>query len=248
VSLGPELLLVAAGGLVAGIVNVTAGGGSLLTVPLLILLGLPATEANGTNRLALVVQNVPAVRTFRGGGVSEWGRGLRLAAVALPGTVAGAILGVRVDDRLFERVLGVALLVMLFFVLRRTRPSDRTPVDASPRLSTYLAFAGLGFYAGFLQAGIGFLIMFSLVALEGLDLVRTNAVKVTFVLLMQAVALAVFAIGGKVQPAAGLVLAAGNATGAWIAVRLSLSRGERFIRPVLAAAVVAFAAKMLLFP
>ena len=117
-----QVPLIALAGVAAGVANVSAGGGSLLTVPLLIFLGLPGPVANGTNRVALIAQNLSAVRSFRGGQVSEWGRGLRLAAVALPGAAAGAVVGVKIGDQLFRQVLGVALLGMLAFTFLRPKP------------------------------------------------------------------------------------------------------------------------------
>jgi uncharacterized membrane protein YfcA len=243
-----QALLVALAGLVAGMVNVSAGGGSLLTVPLLIFLGLPGPVANGTNRIALIAQNIAAIRTFRGGGVTEWRRGWRLALVALPGAAAGAVVGVTIDDQLFRKILGVTLLVFLAFVLMRpNREGGATPPGARPRPLTLAAFTLIGFYVGFLQAGVGFLIIFALVGFERLDLVRTNAVKVTVILILQVLALGIYIAGGAVRWIPGLTLALGNTLGAWIAVRLSLRRGERFLRPALAVCLLAFATKLLFF-
>jgi uncharacterized membrane protein YfcA len=113
---------------------------------------------------------------------------------------------------------------------------------------TLASFAVIGLYAGFLQAGVGFLIIFTLVTFERLDLLRTNAAKITVILLLQIVALAIFAYGGKVRWLPGLILALGNTLGGWIGVRLSLSRGERYLRPALAVCVVAFAVKLIVAP
>jgi uncharacterized membrane protein YfcA len=247
-SLG-QALLVALVGVVAGVANVSAGGGSLLTVPMLIFTGLPGPVANGTNRIALVLQNAVAIRTFRGGGVSEWRRSLPLTLAALPGVALGAWLGVVIDDHLFRRLLGVVLLVMLGFVLSRPR-SRGVPAapSAAPRAATLVSFAFIGFYSGFIQAGVGFLFIFALVTFEHLDLVRTNAVKVTAILAFQVLALAVYAWGGKVVWIPGLTLGIGNMLGGWLGVRLSLSRGERYLRPAIAVCVVAFAVKLIFFP
>jgi uncharacterized membrane protein YfcA len=244
-----QAILVASVGLVAGVANVSAGGGSLLTVPMLIFTGLPGPVANGTNRIALIVQNLVAVRTFRGGGISERRRSLPLTLVALPGVALGAWVGVIIEDQLFRRLLGAVLLVMLGFVLARPRARDRASRAARhPRAPTLLAFVFIGFYSGFIQAGVGFLFIAVLVLVERLSLVRANAVKVTVILAFQLLALAIYAWGGKVAWLPGLVLAAGNGLGGWLGVRLSLSRGERYLRPAIAVCVVAFAIKLLLFP
>jgi uncharacterized membrane protein YfcA len=243
-----QVPLIALAGVAAGIANVSAGGGSLLTVPLLIFLGLPGPVANGTNRVALIAQNISAVRSFHGGQVSEWGRGLRLAAVALPGAALGAVVGVRIGDQLFRQLLGVALLGMLAFTFLRPRPRQQTHQGrVRLRPATLLSFAFIGFYSGFIQAGVGFLIMFALVGFEGLDLVRTNATKVKVILVLQVLALAIYVAGGMVRWIPGLILAVGTAFGAWLAVRLSLSRGERYLKPALAVCVTVFAIKLIFF-
>ncbi len=233
-------------GLVAGFFNVTAGGGSLLTLPLLILYGLPAPVANGTNRVALVAQNLVAVPTFRRGGV----RGLRatwlLIAVALPGAILGALAGATVSDALFKKVLGVLILALAVVVV--TRPPEHEP-DAEPvkryRPVTYLAFVLLGLYAGFVQAGIGFLIVFALAGLERFPLLRAHAFKVTVVLALQSVALVVFVLLGKVMWGVGLLLAVGLAAGGYVGARIALESGERVLRVLLVAASAALALKLL---
>ncbi|UCF68121.1 MAG: sulfite exporter TauE/SafE family protein [Acidobacteriota bacterium] len=236
-------------GVVAGFFNVTAGGGSLLTVPLLILYGLPGPLANGTNRVALVAQNLVAVPTFRLGGV----RGLRHSGVlmlaALPGAIAGAWTGAVIDDALFRRLLGGLMIAMTAVVLIRPRgEADTSIVRTRFRLLTLLAFVMLGFYAGFIQAGIGFLIVFALVGLERFPLVRAHAFKVALVLVLQLAALPVFAAHGKVNWPIGILLAVGLAIGGFAGARVALKSSERVLRWLLAAAALGLALRLLLFP
>ncbi|RMF75734.1 MAG: sulfite exporter TauE/SafE family protein [Acidobacteria bacterium] len=234
-------------GLVAGIANVTAGGGSMLTVPLMILLGLPGPVANGTNRVALIAQNLVAVPTFRAGGIRGLRRLAPLIALALPGAAAGAWLGAVIPDAAFRRVLGAAVLVLAVLVIVRPRPpaGDAGPDGDGFRPLTWLAFALLGVYAGFLQAGIGFMIVFVLAGLEGLPLVRCHAFKVFVVLCLQAVALPVFAWHGLVAWGHGLVLAVGLGLGGFVGARLTLAAGERVLRVILGVAAVALAVRLL---
>jgi hypothetical protein len=233
-------------GAVAGFMNVTAGGGSLLTVPLMVVFGLPSPVANGTNRLALIVQNVIAVRTFRRGGV----RGLRrvgpLIALAVPGALLGAWAGVVISDELFRRVLGILMIAVTAVIFLRP-PSHRSLGDEpSPyRAATLASFAALGFYAGFVQAGIGFFITLALAGLERFPLVRAHAFKVSIVLCLQAVALPVFALGGKVAWGPGLLLAIGLSAGGFAGAHTALRSGERFLKLLLAACALALAVRML---
>jgi uncharacterized membrane protein YfcA len=243
----PGVLAVIGTGLVAGFFNVTAGGGSLLTLPLLILLGLPAPLANGTNRVALVVQNLVAVPTFRRGGV----RGLRaawlLVACALPGTILGAWAGATVSDAVFRRVLGVLMLALTAVILLRPPSRHGPPFEENPRFraATLVAFALLGLYAGFVQAGIGFLITLALAGLERFPLLRAHAFKVTVVLALQSVSLVIFAGMGQVSWSFGALLSLGLATGGWLGARLALRSGEPVLRILLVVGAVALGVRML---
>ena len=89
-------------GIVAGFLNVMAGGGSVITLPLLIFLGLDSPLANGTNRLAIFIQTISSMISFKQENVSDFKTSLKLAACALPGAIAGAILAVKIDSILFQ--------------------------------------------------------------------------------------------------------------------------------------------------
>lgn len=233
--------LLIVGGAVAGFVNVLAGGGSFLTVPLLVMLGLPATVANGTNRLAVFVQNVAAVAGFRSEGISGIRLGVRLLPPVLAGSWLGAYVASEVPDELFARVFGVAMLLVLPFVLRK----PRVPTPGSSRtlsLPVHLAlYFGLGFYGGAIQAGVGIPLLLALVATGGLDLVRANSVKVVVIAALTAVALLQFLWAEKVWLGYGLVLAVGTGIGGYAASRLGARVGDRLIRPFLLVAVVVLA-------
>lgn len=237
---------VLATGFVAGFFNVTAGGGSLLTLPLLVLLGLPGPVANGTNRLALVVQNLVAVPTFRRGGVRGMRRHARLVLAAVPGALLGAWAGATISDPLFRRVLGLLMIAMTAVVLARPGGADGRDPATRPRLATWLSFAGIGLYAGFIQAGVGFLIVFALAGIERMPLVRAHAFKVATVLALQVLALPVFAWHGKVSWGLGALLAVGLAAGGFVGARLTLRSGERVLRYLLAAAALALSLRLLL--
>jgi len=234
-----------AAGAVAGFFNVTAGGGSMLTLPVLVLAGLPPTVANGTNRLALIVQNLVAVPTFRRGGVRGLRTAVPLALCGLPGALVGAYLGATMSDVLFRKLLGVTILVMTAVIVLRppSARGDEIP-DGSTRLATKIAFFGLGFYAGFIQAGIGFLIVIALSAFERFPLVKIHALKIAFVLVMQVGALVVFAAHGKVALVPGAILAAGLAIGGYAGALVTLRGDERLLRAILVAASLALAIRM----
>jgi uncharacterized membrane protein YfcA len=243
-----HVLLLFAVGAVAGVLNVLAGGGSLLTLPVLLFLGLPAALANGTNRVAILVQNIVAVDGFRSRGMLP----LRLALVctgpALLGGALGAQLAVDMDDQLFRRILaGVMLGVCVIMIVdpaRRLR-FDPARLGAVRTAALVATFFVIGVYGGFIQAGVGFLIITGLLV-HGLDLVRINAVKVFVVGAFTVTALAVFIRNGQVDWPLGLALAAGNATGGWLGARLAVSKGHDWIRRLVLVVVVVFALRLLL--
>ncbi len=239
-----EGALLVAGGLVAGIVNTLAGGGSLLTVPLLVMLGLPGTVANGTNRVGVLVQCLVATWGFRREGVSELRSAARVLAPMVAGSAVGAVAVSRLADETFERVFGVLMVLLLVPTLRRGGEPDAEAARAWPPWLSALVFFGIGLYAGAFQAGVGIALLFAL-SHAGSDLVRANAVKVVVVAVVTAVAVPVFIAEGQVDWGPAVVLAGGFLVGGALGARLAVRGGERVIRPVLAAAVVALAGRMI---
>jgi uncharacterized membrane protein YfcA len=246
-----QLCLLSAIGVVAGFLNVMAGGGSLLTVPVMVFMGVPGPVANGTNRIAILAQNVTAVTAFFRRGFADFKLSLSLAACSLPGAAVGAMIGTRLEGVWFNRVLALimvgVLLIMAFGGRKKDRDTRGEP-DRRQLILGHLCMVGVGFYGGFIQLGIGFIIMPVLHRVMGLDLVRTNMHKVFIVMTYTVVALAVFASQVEILWVAGLALALGNSIGGWIATNLQVDRGEGLISLVLNVVLVAFIVKLLFFP
>ena len=238
-----DALLLVGGGLFAGVINTLAGGGSMLSVPLLVLLGLPGTVANGTNRVGILIQNGIAAATFRGQGVSGFqAAGPILLPVAL-GAVVGAGVASRIPDALFERIFGVLMLLLLVPMLLGAKPKDRERPEPPSGLFRWLVFVGIGLYGGAFQAGVGLFLVFAL-HFAGFDLVRANAAKVVVNFCFTLLALPVFVLAGQVAWIPALALGAGFAGGGVLGARLAVRGGERLIRPVLVVCVVALAGRM----
>ena len=254
-------LLLFAAGVVAGTINVLAGGGSFLTLPLLIFLGLPPTVANGTNRIAILVQNAGAVWSFDRHGVMDWSWIRRAALPALAGAGFGTWAAIRIGDASFQRILALlmaafAVVILLDPLRGRLTRSARAGGGSGgedtvrPRLSGAafsIAFFTAGMYGGFVQAGMGFFIL-ALAMLSGLDLVKGNALKVLVVLVYTPLALALFAAAGKVDWGMGVALAGGNLLGGLLGTHLTVLKGHAWVKRVVVVMILVFAVKLWIVP
>ncbi len=238
-----ETLSLFAVGTIAGFVNVLAGGGSSLTLPALILLGLDGATANGTNRIAIVMQNIFAISGFQQNKKNEFAQSLKFSLFTLPGAIVGAIVAVNLQDLWFKRVLSVVIVfVIVSMFLPRPQQSSSKRVN---KVWLYLALFGVGFYGGFIQVGVGFILMATLFHLAKFDLIRVNVYKVFIVLVYTLPALVVFVVSGNVNWLWGLILAAGNGLGGWIGAHVTVRKGEKTIKMVLVFALLFMVLKML---
>lgn len=243
-------VLVVLVGIAAGFINTIAGSGSLLTLPLLIFLGLPANVANGTNRIGVLLQSLVATGSFKQKRVFEWKEGVWLTIPATIGSFAGAALAINLDDELMNRIIGGLLIFMFLLMLykpERWIKSHDKAAKVKPSFLQILIFFGIGLYGGFIQAGVGFFLLAGLVLGAGYDLLKANAIKVLIVLAFTAVALAVFIYNNQVDYKLGLILGLGSMIGAWIATHVAIKKGSEFIRWFVLVAVFVFAVKLLFF-
>ncbi len=243
--IGPWLGYVAlfAAGAVAGTLNVIAGGGSFLTLPVLIFLGLPPSIANGTNRVAIFLQNVGAVWSFKRFGVLDTRSLLWAAVPATLGAIPGTWLALAISDRAFQKTL--ALLMVAVTVWTLWSPGYK-PGSTEAKTRFWALGAGFfvaGLYGGFVQAGVGFLLLAG-TSLAGLDLVRGNAVKVLAVLCFTSISLGIFAWQGRVDWWLGLCLAGGNVLGGLLGARLTVLKGHGWVKNVVTVTILIFAVKL----
>jgi uncharacterized membrane protein YfcA len=235
-----EISLLIAVGLVAGVVNTLAGGGSLLTVPLLVILGLPGTIANGTNRVGVLAQCAVACWRFDAEGISEFRSSLPLLPPVILGSIIGAASAAHIPDQLFEQIFAGIMLVLLIPILRGVKlPSARSAPRWSP-LTTSIVLFGVGLYGGAVQAGVGLLLLFALNR-AGFDLVRANAIKIVVVTALAAVAVPVFVFERQVAWLPAAFVSIGFTAGAALGARIAVVGGETAIRRALALAVFALA-------
>ncbi|MFQ5615455.1 MAG: sulfite exporter TauE/SafE family protein [Anaerolineales bacterium] len=241
-------LAVIAAGFTAGFINTLAGSGSLVTLPLLIFVGLPATVANGTNRVAILLQNVVGVSSFRRQKALDVRGALMLGIPAVIGSIVGANIAVNLNETAMRRVLGAIMMLMLVVILLRPKrwlQGELEQITEWPSWQQLALFFFSGIYGGFIQAGVGIFLLAGLVLGIGYGLVRANAVKVGIVLFFTIFALFVFLINGQVNWGVGLILAIGNMLGAWVGTKVAVEKGAVWVRRLLIAVVVVSAANLL---
>ncbi len=241
---GIHVVVLLGGGLVAGVINAMAGGGSLLTVPLLVFAGVPGNVANGSNRVGVLANSLTASNTFRRLGVAGVGGIARILAPAVAGALVGSVVVSQLADDTFEQVFGFIMIPILILSLRKPNVAAMADRPQWPTWLTSTVFFAIGLYGGAFQAGVGLMMIVAL-SRAGVDLVIANHIKVMVTFVFTVFALPVFIINGNVDWAPALVLAAGLAAGGYIGARITVAGGERIIRPVLIVAVLVFAGRLL---
>jgi hypothetical protein len=237
-------------GILAGFLNTVAGGGSLLTLPLMIFMGLDSVVANATNRVAIIFQNIFAVAGFKSKGVFIYPYGIYLGLASITGAVIGAKISVEIDSDLFNKILAIIMVaVVVWTILDRSGNSDETKERLDKRHQIYgvIMFFFIGIYGGFIQAGVGFLIIAGVTIVNRLSLVKTNSLKVLAALMYTSSALIVYIIEDKINWTWGLTLAVGNSAGGWIASRWSVKKGDKWIKRVLFVTVIVLAISLWFF-
>ncbi len=244
-----EIVYLVLVGFIAGIINTLAGGGSVLTLPMLIFMGLPPAMANGTNRIGVFVNTIFGVFGFKSKGVAIVKQGFYWGLAATLGSVIGALWAVDIKGETFNRILGFVILFVVFITV--FKPKARTLL--AERLHgkyfwwSMLAFFFIGIFGGFIQAGTGFFILLVLTQINQLNLVKSNALKLLIVAVYTVAALAIFIYHGQVNWYYGLILAAGQAAGAWLASRWSVKKDDVWIRGFLVVVAIAMAVKLWFF-
>ncbi len=221
-----QIILLVGTGLLAGVINTLAGGGSNLTLPALMIMGMPADIANGTNRVGVVMQSLVSALGFRKHDklpVNDLGP---IMLPTLVGGVLGAIAASFAPAAILKPLLLIAMVSMTLVMLLKPSviavPEGTQPFLMSERPLAWLWLAGAGFYGGFVQAGVGFILITALAGTLRYDLVRTNALKVACSFAFTLIALIIFAWQDQVRWLPGLVLACGTMTGAHLAVKFAI--------------------------
>ncbi|MDX2245640.1 MAG: sulfite exporter TauE/SafE family protein [Bacteroidia bacterium] len=219
-----QWVLFAVAGIITGVINTLAGSGSLITLPLFIFLcGLSAPVANGTNRIGALIQNVVGVYSLRKTGQLEMKGSVWLLVPIVIGGIAGALVATDLNEEAMNYTLGGLMVFMLFVLLLDTKRWIReSAVDEkrNKRPVTLLIFLAIGFYGGFIQAGVGIFLLAALVLSAHYSLVAANGIKLLVVGLINIPSLIIFLYYDQVHIVFGLLMALFQAIGAVIGVKV----------------------------
>ncbi len=239
-------------GVTAGCLNTVAGGGSLLTLPIMIFIGLDPHQANATNRIGIFGSTFFATRGFASKGYPPNKYSLSLGIAALIGAMIGAYISTEVPEDILVKVIsGVIVFASIAIIFNRNEESADAIINESKgRKGMGIAlFFFFGVYGGFIQAGVGFLMIASLGLLHHYSLTKINSYKVLITCIFTVAALGIFIWKGNVMWIHGLALASGTATGGWLMSRWSTtSAGMKWVKPILVIMLIAMAINLWFFP
>lgn len=228
-----EILALIISGVLVGFINTLAGGGTIISLSLFMFMGIPADVANGTNRIAVILQNFTSTTSFKRQKLLDTKKAVKLAIPTTLGSILGAQLSVSINESTFRIALGFVMLMMVYFILAKPDKWIKGQLELQNKNITvlqYLLFFAIGIYGGFIQVGVGYFLLAGIVLGAGFDLIKANAIKCFVVLCYTVFALLVFILNDKVNWQVGLVHSIGNITGAFIASKYALTWGAGFIR------------------
>tara|TARA_Y100001936_G_scaffold243126_1_gene281488 strand:+ start:531 stop:1283 length:753 start_codon:yes stop_codon:yes gene_type:complete len=227
-----DIIILLICGVIAGFINTVAGGGSLLTLPILIFMGLPSNIANGTNRIAIFMQNIFSISGYKSRGVSDFKYSSWLSVSALIGSIIGAKIAININEDMFNKILSVVIIIVVLSIIYNKKPFNINSENISieKKIISVIMFFFIGIYGGFIHAGVGFLILSILSNYNGIQLSKANSIKVFVVFVYTFFALIVFIMENKINWILGINLGIGNSIGGWIASRWSYNKPDKIIK------------------
>lgn len=224
------IIMLVVSGIAVGIINTLAGGGSIITMTVFMVLGLPINVANGTNRIAVFLQNFTATMTFIRKRMLDVRNGLLLSVPVVIGNIAGSLLATHIDESIFKICFGVVLFIILLYMIfdnhKRFHGGQRMEIKPQH----YLWFLLIGFYGGYIYIGLGYLILAISLWSMKLDIITANVIKGFVIFIATPFALVVFMLQGQVDYAYGILHGIGNMIGAYLASHYFVGWGGRFVK------------------
>ena len=239
-----EILILLFCGLLSGAINTLAGGGSLITLPMMIFLGLPPTIANGTNRVQLIFQNIFAVYGFKTKGISNFKFSSYLSISALLGSIIGAYIAIDFNENDFKKLLSIIMILVMFSILLNNKRETLEINKIKNKWPSILIFFFIGIYGGFIHAGVGFLMILTLSKINYLKIAHSNSIKVFVALIFSTAAFLIFLYEGKVNWIYGINIGIGSALGGFFASRWSYNKSDKKFRYFLSLIILIMAIRL----
>jgi len=241
------ITLLIVSGFLVGVVNTLAGSGTIIGYSVFMFLGLPANYANGTVRLGVILQTLAAWITFKKQKALDLRKGMILSISCTIGSIAGALLAIKINKDVFEVIIGIVMVLMLVFIFIKPERWIKGKESLTRKKLTWkqhVLFFAIGFYGGFIHIGLGIFLLAALVMSTGYDLVKANALKIFIVFVYSPFALSIFILGGQISYTMGLISAIGNLLGGIAASYYAVRKGAEFVRWVLIIVIVLFTANL----
>ena len=239
-----EILILLFCGLLSGAINTLAGGGSLITLPMMIFLGLPPTIANGTNRVQLIFQNIFAVYGFKTKGISNFKFSSYLSISAVLGSIIGAYIAIDFNENDFKKLLSIIMILVMFSILLNNKRETLEINKIKNKWPSILIFFFIGIYGGFIHAGVGFLMILTLSKINYLKIAHSNSIKVFVALIFSTAAFLIFLYEGKVNWIYGINIGIGSALGGFFASRWSYNKSDKKFRYFLSLIILIMAIRL----
>ncbi len=233
-------------GFFAGNLNVMAGGGSMLVMPLLIFLGLPPQTANGTIRIAVMSQSLAAIQGFKKHKNFNLKKIFKMGIWTIPGSLLGVFLAISISEIWFQRILALVIVLGAALLLfpQSQLLKDRPPQLPKNKYLGYLILFLIGLYGGFIQIGVGIVFLIIFTRFFKSNLLNSNVYKVVIIALYTLPALIFFALVGQVEWKVGFIYALGTGIGAYTATKLAIKNGDKVIRVFVAVALLVMAIRL----
>ena len=232
-----SITLLITAGFLAGFINTIAGGGSMLTLPVFMIFGLPADVANATNRVGILLQSMAGAREFHKKGKLEPSTIVPTLIPTLLGALFGSLLASYMPVSWLKPALLTTMIGMAVLMLVKPSvvapPAGTQPFTLKERPLAAIGLFIAGFYGGFVQAGVGFIIIAAVAGGLCYDLVRTNALKMAITAALTVIALGVFVLRGQVLWIPGLIMAVGTVVGAMVSVQFAIKVPQSVLKWVL---------------
>lgn len=224
-------------GVFIGFVNIVSAGGSLLTIPILIFMGLPPVTANGTNRISIIIQNLFAIIKLKDIIRNRWKQCLLLSVPAVIGSLYGAKIAINISDDTFNHTLIIIIILMIILIIFKPQKYLSISVYKSEKIKLLLliiSFLGIGIYGGFIQAGVGFLFIIVLsIIYPKMSLLEIHTIKTFVITLYLSISTVVYIVHGYIDWKYALYLSIGTAIGGYLGGRFALKVPERILQIVL---------------